>query len=236
MLSTAGFKVVAATTPKQEQKLKALPPGKITTVVRNGKTYYVYPDAAHNRIYLGTKTEYQNYQQMVLNNQIAAQNRVDAEMAPVDGADWDVENLGKSSPGLPIKGVSDSDPRLQLKVKHVDKCLVGSGEPSTKSSTVLALVHYRHGHVADTPTARMREKGQSSYPYKMKVPGYDCPLANSNVPACGRKTSTGTRDCFTRKETEITRQTSSRHCSGLARISGYRLETASGGSGHARVW
>ena len=89
MLSSAGFKVVAAGTPRQEQKLKSLPPGKITTVQRGGRTWYVFPDAAHNRIYLGTRREYQNYQQMLLDNKIAAQNRVDAEMAPVDGADWD---------------------------------------------------------------------------------------------------------------------------------------------------
>jgi hypothetical protein len=88
MLSAAGFKVVVASTPRQEQKLKALPPDKITTVQRNGKTWYVFPDPAHNRIYLGTRREYQNYQQMILDNKIAAQNRVDAEMAPVDGADW----------------------------------------------------------------------------------------------------------------------------------------------------
>lgn len=88
MLSAAGFKVVAASTLKQEQKLLALPPGKIIQTQRNGKTYYVFPDAAHNQIYLGTKREYQNYQQMLLDNKIAAQDRVDAEMAPVDGADW----------------------------------------------------------------------------------------------------------------------------------------------------
>ena len=32
--------------------------------------------------------EYQNYQQMVLDSKIAAQDRVAADMAPVDGADW----------------------------------------------------------------------------------------------------------------------------------------------------
>jgi hypothetical protein len=88
MLSAAGFKVVVAGTARQEQKIKSLPPGKITLTRRNGKAYYVFPDAAHNRIYLGTKSEYQNYQQMLLDNKIADQNRVDAEMAPVDGADW----------------------------------------------------------------------------------------------------------------------------------------------------
>jgi hypothetical protein len=87
-LTAAGFKVVAATTPKQEQRLKALPPGKITTVQRNGKTYYVFPDVAHNRIYLGTPNEYQNYRQIVADNKIAEQDRMGAEMLSADGDDW----------------------------------------------------------------------------------------------------------------------------------------------------
>ncbi len=91
-LTAAGFKLVPATTPKQEQRLKSLKPGKITTVQRNGKTYYVFPDAAHNRIYLGTPNEYQNYQQILADNKIAEQDRMGAEMESADGEDfndWD---------------------------------------------------------------------------------------------------------------------------------------------------
>jgi PBP1b-binding outer membrane lipoprotein LpoB len=87
-LTAAGFKTVVASTPKQEQRLKSLPPGKISTVQRNGKTYYVFPDVAHNRIYLGTPNEYQNYQQIVADSKIAAQDRVGAEMEAADGDGW----------------------------------------------------------------------------------------------------------------------------------------------------
>ena len=87
-LTAAGFKLVMATTRKQEQRLKSLPPGKISTVLRNGKMYYVFPDAAHNRIYLGTLNEYQNYQQMVADSQIADQNRMSAETLSADGDGW----------------------------------------------------------------------------------------------------------------------------------------------------
>ena len=79
-LTAAGFKVVAATTPQQEQKLKSLTPGKIISVQRSGKTYYVFPDAAHNRIYLGTQYEYQNYRQILADSKIAEQDRMGAEM------------------------------------------------------------------------------------------------------------------------------------------------------------
>ena len=87
-LSAAGFKTIVATTPKQEQKLESLPPGKITRVQRNGKTYYVFPDVEHHRIYLGTANEYQNYQQIVADSKIAAQDRMGAEMEMADGDDW----------------------------------------------------------------------------------------------------------------------------------------------------
>jgi hypothetical protein len=88
-LTAAGFKLVAATTPKQEQKLHSLPPGKITTVQRNGKTYYVFPDAAHNQIYLGTPYEYQNYRQIVADNKIADSDRIEAELDENGWNDWD---------------------------------------------------------------------------------------------------------------------------------------------------
>jgi hypothetical protein len=89
ILTAAGFKLVVAGTPQQEQKLKSLPIDKITLTQRNGKSYYVFPDPAHNRIYLGTPREYQNYQQILLDNQIADQNRVNAEMGQADGGGWD---------------------------------------------------------------------------------------------------------------------------------------------------
>lgn len=87
-LTAAGFKVITPTTPEQEQKLKALPPGKITTVQRNGKTYYVFPDVAHNRAFLGTPDQYQNYLQIVADSKIAEQDRVSAEMGAADGGNW----------------------------------------------------------------------------------------------------------------------------------------------------
>ncbi len=88
-LTAAGFKVVAVTTPKQEQKLKSLRPDKITMVQRNGKTYYVFPDPAHHQIYLGTPNEYQNYRQILADNKIAEQNRMGVEMDEADGGGWD---------------------------------------------------------------------------------------------------------------------------------------------------
>jgi hypothetical protein len=92
MLSAAGFKTVAASTARQQQKLKALPPDKVTVARRNGNTYYVFPDAAHNQIYVGNQKQYQAYQQILLDNKISVENRVSIEMdedAPIGWDGWD---------------------------------------------------------------------------------------------------------------------------------------------------
>lgn len=60
-LSAAGFKVIVATTPKQQEHLQSLTPGKLSAMERNNVPYYVYPDAGRNRIYVGTQKEYQAY-------------------------------------------------------------------------------------------------------------------------------------------------------------------------------
>jgi hypothetical protein len=100
MLSAAGFKAVVPNSPKQEQQIKTLPADKLTMAHRNGKTFYVFPDPAHHRLYVGNLQQYQAYQQILADKKIAGQNRVDADMARADGADdadrWAVwtENTG----------------------------------------------------------------------------------------------------------------------------------------------
>jgi hypothetical protein len=61
-LLAAGFKVIVAKTQEQQQHLRTLAPGKLTELQRNGTHFYVYPDAAMNRLYVGTPKEYQAYQ------------------------------------------------------------------------------------------------------------------------------------------------------------------------------
>ena len=61
LLSSAGFKTMDARTTLQQQHLRTLAQGSITEVQRTGKHYYVYPDVASNRLYVGTPKEYQAY-------------------------------------------------------------------------------------------------------------------------------------------------------------------------------
>ena len=65
LLLRAGFKAKVATTAKQRQELKTLPEGKVSPVSQNEKTFYIYPDATRNQIYVGNEAEYQTYQGLI---------------------------------------------------------------------------------------------------------------------------------------------------------------------------
>ena len=88
MLVAAGFKTVTPKNPTQQQKLQNLPPGKIAMIQKSGKTFYVYPDAAHNQAYVGGPQEYQAYQQARLNNKLAQENLETAEMYQDANMNW----------------------------------------------------------------------------------------------------------------------------------------------------
>jgi hypothetical protein len=80
MLVASGFKVITPKTAAQQQKLQNLPPGKVTTIKKGGKTYYIFPDPANNRAYVGRPREYQAYQQLRATNKLATENLETAEM------------------------------------------------------------------------------------------------------------------------------------------------------------
>jgi hypothetical protein len=63
-LIAAGFKVIVPRTAAQQRRLKALPTDRLTMVQKDGKTYYVFPDAANNQAYVGGRTQYQAYTQI----------------------------------------------------------------------------------------------------------------------------------------------------------------------------
>jgi hypothetical protein len=66
LLMRAGFKAKTVTTAKQQQRVSALPPGKVSTVGYGGKLYYVYPTATKDRILVGNQTEYNVYKQSLV--------------------------------------------------------------------------------------------------------------------------------------------------------------------------
>ena len=79
MLVASGFKVITPKTAAQQQKLQNLPAGKVTMIQKGGKIYYIFPDPANNRAYVGRPREYQAYQQLRTTNKLVAENLETAE-------------------------------------------------------------------------------------------------------------------------------------------------------------
>ncbi len=80
LLSAAGFKLLPADTPKKQQLLQTLTPGKLTLITWKGKQFYVQPDVPNNQAYVGTPREYQAYQQLRLAKQLSNENLMAAQM------------------------------------------------------------------------------------------------------------------------------------------------------------
>ena len=80
MLTAAGFKLLAADTPKKQELLNTLPKDQLSVVTWKKKTFYVQPAAAPNQAYVGTPTEYQAYQQLRLAKQMTNDNLMAAQM------------------------------------------------------------------------------------------------------------------------------------------------------------
>jgi hypothetical protein len=88
MLVASGFKVITPRTTAQQQKLQNLPPGRVTMVQKAGKTYYIFPDPAHNQAYVGGPKQYRHYQQLRADNKLANENLETAEMYQDAAMQW----------------------------------------------------------------------------------------------------------------------------------------------------
>src|SRR5438270_601221 len=90
MLVASGFKIITPKTTAQKQKLQNLPPGKVTMIQKGAKTYYIFPDPAHNQAYVGRPKEYQTYLQMRADNKLAKESLETAEMYRDASMQWSV--------------------------------------------------------------------------------------------------------------------------------------------------
>src|SRR6266481_4267513 len=88
LLSAAGFKLLPADTPKKQQLLQTLTPGKLTLITWKGKQFYVQPDVPNNQAYVGTPAEYQAYQQLRLAKQLSNDNLMAAQMNQTAMMGW----------------------------------------------------------------------------------------------------------------------------------------------------
>ena len=71
LLAAAGFRARTPQTPKQQQIYAALPPYQVERATVKGHVFYVYKDEKSGVAYVGGEQEYQRYQQMAVQQQIA---------------------------------------------------------------------------------------------------------------------------------------------------------------------
>jgi hypothetical protein len=88
LLSAAGFRVRTPQTPKQQQIYAALPPYQVQRATAKGKVFYVYKDEKAGVAYVGREQEYQRYQQLAIQQQIARNQIMAAEMEQQAALDW----------------------------------------------------------------------------------------------------------------------------------------------------
>ena len=102
LLTTAGFKTVAASTDRQLAQIPTLPAGQVTVISQTGRNWFVYPDLARNRVYVGTEKEYRTYLKLRAQNNLpdvdpqaqyykqdAAMNAATARDASIPQWEWD---------------------------------------------------------------------------------------------------------------------------------------------------
>jgi hypothetical protein len=89
LLSAAGFRVRTPQTPRQKEIYAALTPSKVmrATVPDKG-VFYVYKDADKGIAYVGREQEYQHYKQLAIEQRIAQDYYMAAEMERDAARGW----------------------------------------------------------------------------------------------------------------------------------------------------
>ena len=89
LLTAAGFRARTPQTPKQQQIYAALPPYQVQRATVPGKgVFYVYKDQNAGLAYVGREAEYQRYQQLAIQQQIAQNYYMAAEMERAAAWQW----------------------------------------------------------------------------------------------------------------------------------------------------
>ena len=107
---SADFKVITPRKPDQQAILEKLPPGQVTRITYEGKTYYVLPDLAHHQAYVGGPKQYLTYQQLSQANEQAKEYQADKsirhqqEMNSAKWGSWDGWGTWESSNGSTVNG------------------------------------------------------------------------------------------------------------------------------------
>jgi hypothetical protein len=92
MLIAAGFKIITPRDAAQQQKLQALPSGQLARITKNGQTFYVFPDAANNRAFVGGPDQYQALLNYRLSQHLAAEQLATSTAYSDPSLGWDTWN------------------------------------------------------------------------------------------------------------------------------------------------
>jgi hypothetical protein len=88
LLTAAGFRARTPQTPKQQEIYAALPSYTVEHATMKGRTFYVYKDEKAGLAYVGHEQEYQRYKQLAVQQQIAQNYYMAAEMDRAAAWQW----------------------------------------------------------------------------------------------------------------------------------------------------
>ena len=88
LLTAAGFRARTPQTPTQQQIYAALPPYHVERATVKGHVFYVYKDEKAGVAYVGREQEYQRYHQLAVQQQIAQNYYMAAEMDRAAAYGW----------------------------------------------------------------------------------------------------------------------------------------------------
>ena len=88
LLTAAGFRARTPQTPRQQQIYAALPPYKVERAAIKGHVFYVYKDEKAGIAYVGREQEYHRYHELAVQQQIAQNYYMAAEMDRAAAFGW----------------------------------------------------------------------------------------------------------------------------------------------------
>jgi hypothetical protein len=99
-LVTSGFKVNPANTPEKLAHLKTLSQNKLVAHEKDGTTFYIYADATNCQCFFwGTEMSYQSFLKLQNTQNLAAQDRMSANMDKEEYLDWSTMGYGMEGAG-----------------------------------------------------------------------------------------------------------------------------------------
>jgi len=88
LMGAAGFQTRTPETPKQQQIYSGMPDYKIQRMNLNGKWLYLYKDPKQGVVYVGGDKEYQQFQQLAVQQSIASDQLNAAEINQQTAMDY----------------------------------------------------------------------------------------------------------------------------------------------------